>query len=363
MKTKKKKGAVQRRRNFVHAIIDLWIPDIRQLNIARITNIIREAARVGQVHVVTIKSHRFGPSAFTIFALLSESHIAVHTWPEYEYVACDIFSCGGKPQQSIRHFIKSLSPKGIAQYDIARSSPNMLGGKSQYMDGTGPGIRTLFDVRKLHIVRSRYQVIQVLSHRELGRMFVINDDVQFTERDHALYDKALLSPIKKTDAHEDILVVGGGDGLCCTYLLENQLAKSITLLELDPTVMEVCKKYFPRLSRGLNSDKVSIECGDATETIRSLPNSSFDVVVLDSTAPDTKWGNSTYSIEFFREIQRVLRPGGKLCANGTSIWFEYAMSAELIASNISTVFGEVSTSTEWIPSFGSPWAFLCAVKR
>jgi len=38
--------------------------------------------------------HQFDPYGVTGFVLLSESHLAVHTWPEYGYVSLDVYSCG-----------------------------------------------------------------------------------------------------------------------------------------------------------------------------------------------------------------------------------------------------------------------------
>lgn len=40
--------------------------------------------------------YKFDPQGVTGFLLLSASHISVHTWPEYGYVACDLFSCSGE---------------------------------------------------------------------------------------------------------------------------------------------------------------------------------------------------------------------------------------------------------------------------
>ena len=363
MRTRKARKPATRSRDFSHVIVDMWIPEVERLQIEGVTKVIKESAKAGRMHIIRVESHDFGPSAFTVFALLSESHIAIHTWPEFEYVACDIFSCSGYPKRSIMHLLRALKPKGVAKYTIARNSPNLAGVRSHFMDDTGPGIHTLFDVKKLHVVQSRFQNIQVLAHQEFGRMLVINNDVQFTERDHVLYDRTLLSPIMKYGRLREILVIGGGDGLCCTYLLENNLADKITLLELDPAVITVCQRYFPALSNGLKSDKVSMKFGDAAKTIRSLPESTFDAVVVDSTAPDSKWGKGTYSPEFFENVYRVMKSGGLLCVNGTSIWFEYEMSAELIASNIASVFEKVSRTQEWIPSFGSPWVFYSARKQ
>jgi S-adenosylmethionine decarboxylase len=39
--------------------------------------------------------YKFSPHGITGYLLLSASHISIHTWPEYAYVTCDVFSCGG----------------------------------------------------------------------------------------------------------------------------------------------------------------------------------------------------------------------------------------------------------------------------
>lgn len=42
--------------------------------------------------------YRFSPHGITGYLLLSASHISIHTWPEYAYVTCDVFSCGGEAE-------------------------------------------------------------------------------------------------------------------------------------------------------------------------------------------------------------------------------------------------------------------------
>ncbi|MCH7814259.1 MAG: adenosylmethionine decarboxylase [Planctomycetes bacterium] len=41
-------------------------------------------------------SHHFEPQGVTALALIAESHVAVHTWPEYGYAAIDVFTCGDR---------------------------------------------------------------------------------------------------------------------------------------------------------------------------------------------------------------------------------------------------------------------------
>lgn len=45
--------------------------------------------------------YRFSPHGITGYLLLSASHISIHTWPEFGYVTCDIFSCGGEDEAKV----------------------------------------------------------------------------------------------------------------------------------------------------------------------------------------------------------------------------------------------------------------------
>lgn len=56
---------------------------------------LRAAAKAAKATVLEVKLHKFGAEdGFTGVALLAESHISIHTWPEYSYAAIDIFMCG-----------------------------------------------------------------------------------------------------------------------------------------------------------------------------------------------------------------------------------------------------------------------------
>lgn len=74
------------------------------------------ALEAGGFHVVAHASHRFGGGGggVTGFFLLSESHLAFHTYPEFGYLALDLFSCGGaRPDEAIRHLTRELRPTAV----------------------------------------------------------------------------------------------------------------------------------------------------------------------------------------------------------------------------------------------------------
>ncbi|HOD53275.1 MAG TPA: adenosylmethionine decarboxylase [Candidatus Cloacimonadota bacterium] len=53
-----------------------------------------EACKIAQATVVTNTFHEFSPFGVSGVVVIAESHVAIHTWPEYNYAAVDIFTCG-----------------------------------------------------------------------------------------------------------------------------------------------------------------------------------------------------------------------------------------------------------------------------
>mgnify|MGYP000277116149 CR=1 FL=1 len=78
-----------------------------------IHDILTEAAQVADATILEMRLHDFGPEyGFTGFALLAESHISVHTWPEHGYCAIDIFMCGRvAPEKSLAVLRTYFNPK------------------------------------------------------------------------------------------------------------------------------------------------------------------------------------------------------------------------------------------------------------
>ena len=55
-----------------------------------------EAAKIGKLEVLKVDTYKFEPHGVTGYALLADSHISIHTWPEEDIVRCDLFSCNPK---------------------------------------------------------------------------------------------------------------------------------------------------------------------------------------------------------------------------------------------------------------------------
>ncbi len=74
-----------------HVILELW--DAKNANsAATIEKALRQACEIGNLDLVKIFIHQFSPYGVSGVALLAESHITIHTWPEYGFAAVDIYS-------------------------------------------------------------------------------------------------------------------------------------------------------------------------------------------------------------------------------------------------------------------------------
>ena len=95
-----------------HCVAELYGCDHTILdNEKLLKELIREAVDVAGATLLEICSHKFSPQGVTLVALLSESHISIHTWPEDGNVALDVFTCGEcKPDLAIMHIIKVVNP-------------------------------------------------------------------------------------------------------------------------------------------------------------------------------------------------------------------------------------------------------------
>ena len=92
----------------------------------KLKNIVVEAARLANMSLVDVRSWRFGglKGGVSVIALVLESHIALHTWVEYQYATIDIYTCGAKsnPWKAFNYILEKLKPKDYTVNYADRSS-------------------------------------------------------------------------------------------------------------------------------------------------------------------------------------------------------------------------------------------------
>ncbi len=105
----------------IHLIAEFWGSKIIE-DSKKIEEILVGAAIVAKSTPLKVAIHKFSTQGITGVVLLAESHIALHSWPEMDYLAIDIFTCGEKtmPEKSLSHLKKAFQPKKITFKKIKR---------------------------------------------------------------------------------------------------------------------------------------------------------------------------------------------------------------------------------------------------
>ena len=112
-----------------HLLLELYRCDCEKLNdesFLRCT--LNRAAKLANATVLNLISNKFEPQGVTAIALLAESHISIHTWPESNYSAVDIFTCGKNmmPELASQYLIQSLMVKEHSLRVIKRNPPQAV---------------------------------------------------------------------------------------------------------------------------------------------------------------------------------------------------------------------------------------------
>ncbi len=96
-----------------HLVVDAWESPAELLNDPEcIRGALMDAVSVGGATLIDLCVHQFSPHGVTATATLAESHIALHTWPEYGYFAADLFFCGaGNPRKALEFLTQVLQAK------------------------------------------------------------------------------------------------------------------------------------------------------------------------------------------------------------------------------------------------------------
>ncbi len=121
-----------------HILVDLYRCDAELLNdVAYIEEHLKQAAHAAGATIVGSTFHRFSPHGITGVLAIQESHLAIHTWPEYGFAAVDLFTCGEgidpwRAYESIKTALRAVHGTAV---EMRRGQPALIPGDSPQMDG------------------------------------------------------------------------------------------------------------------------------------------------------------------------------------------------------------------------------------
>lgn len=342
-----------------HILVEFNSCNSEKLNdVAFIEQSMIKAAEIAGATVINSTFHHFSPWGVSGVVVIQESHLAIHTWPEYRYAAVDLFTCGDSvnPWVSFNH-LKEAFEANFSALEMNRGSLEVIK-KTDYKakdhrssplpesevgrriernvwftdkdDNQALSLRYTGEV--LFDETTPYQRVRVLESYAYGKMLTINNMVMCTERDEAHYHEMIVHPLLQAQLNsnqvENVLVIGGGDGGTVRELLKYDSIKAIDMIEIDQAVVEASKKFLPTISRGLSHPKVNLQIGDGIEFVKKSTEGKYDIIIVDGSDPVGP-AEGLFSHEFYRNCYKALKANGALITQGESPMFHQETFVEL----------------------------------
>ena len=318
--------------------------------------VIRKIADAAKVTILNISKHKFEPHGFTILALLAESHISFHTFPEKGIISFDFFTCGKiKPSIAIDIIKKEFDYKRIIKKEFARDT------KMLYPDiYSSTGLKKTYVVNNVleDFISKIGQHIEVLDLEQFGKSLFIDGEIQVASSDEHLYSSTFVnSALKLNNDRDTVAIIGGGDGGLARECV-SQGCGFIDWYELDTEVVEVCNKHLSNIGKK-STEKNSVKCiwGDAFESIKSVEDNRYDQIFVDLNDSQSCINLTAKNID---SLIRILKPKGVITAQIGS-QDEKPEQVKNWLSVFNKNFGNTTLDRVYIPSFDCSWNFSSSI--
>ena len=320
--------------------------------------LVYKIAKKAKVTVLEISKYKFEPQGFTLVALLAESHISFHTFPEKGIISFDFFTCAKiNPIVALDILKKEIKHKRIVKKEFNRDTV-------EYYDDiySSPGIKKHYIVNNvLEDFTSKVgQHIEILELEEFGKSLFIDNELQVAEKDERLYSSTFVnSGLKLNSDKNNSAIIGGGDGGVARECI-SQGFNYIDWYELDPEVVDVCEKHLSKIGKKATS-KNSVQCiwGDAFESIKKVEDNKYDKIFVDL-------NDDQYCIDLaaknINSLKRILKHNGTITAQvGSQDKKPKQVDKWLKLFNES--FNNTSLDRIYIPSFDCSWNFASSINK
>ncbi|HPZ06572.1 MAG TPA: polyamine aminopropyltransferase [Candidatus Eremiobacteraeota bacterium] len=218
----------------------------------------------------------------------------------------------------------------------------------------------LYQADIVYTKQTKYQRIIVTKWKEEINLF-LDGNLQFCSLDEYRYHETLVHPaITMSSSRENILLLGGGDGLALREILKYKDVKTITLVDIDPEMIELCSTHPLIVSLNKNSlkdTKVKYIAQDAWKFINDT-DKLFDVIIIDLPDPGNEKLSKLYSNTFYNMLGHHLSRGGIIAVQSTSTFFS-TKTFWCIYNTIEKAGFHVKPIHTLVPSFGD-WGFVLA---
>lgn len=325
---------------------------------------VKQALELADLHVVKFFSHAFEPDGITLIAIISESHFAMHTYPESNLVSLDLYTCtnGEKHAKFIDELKQFLKPENIRQAELNRGNPIDFKNANWITSYTEHGFETRYYIKELFCRhKSDFQLIEIINNDNFGKMLFLDKDLQIAESDSEIFNNAMIAPITKhAGLPEKVLILGGGDGGIVNSLVKLN-AREITVVDIDADVIHLSKKHLPQIcGNAFESEKVKVIHEDVFEFFKN--GEKYDAVVYDLTMYPEKFTSTNrknYLTQLFKKVSDSLSQNGQISIHIGSAHDK--ASIELFESIMLQLKLQVELKAIFLPSFCEERMFAYAV--
>ena len=340
-----------------HITLDI-IGTTKEYNPEFFEKLVYRIAKLAKVTVLEISKYKFEPQGFTLVALLAESHMSFHTFPEKGIISFDFFTCANvSPSVAIDVIKDGIEHTQIIKKEFNRDTVDL------YHDNySSPGLRKSYVVNKvLENFKSKAgQYIEILELEQFGKSLFIDGEIQVASTDEHLYSSTFVgSGLNLNKDNERAAIIGGGDGGVARECISKKF-NFIDWYELDPEVVEVCNKHLGDIGKKA-TEKNSVKCvwGDAFESIKKVEDDSYDKIFIDL-------NDDQFCIDLAAKnmdsLIRILKPDGVITAQvGSQDKKPKQVNNWLNVFNKN--FGNATLDRVYIPSFDSSWNFYSSINH
>ena len=373
-----------------HIIVEFYNCQPEILNsVVHIEQHMEAAARTAGATVINTTFHHFSPYGVSGVVVIQESHLAIHTWPEYGYASVDLFTCGDTVDPWVSYdFLKNAfkASHGSA-VEMRRGEMKLLKKKElnlaalrdekSAVDGVPKRTRDIWFTErdenialslkhngKLYEQQSEFQKVEVYETLAYGNMLTLDGLVMCTEKDEYVYHEMITHvPVLTHGQVSRALIIGGGDGGTARELLKHPGITEVVMVEIDSKVVEASRSFLPEVSLALDHPKLNLIIDDGIKYVGESAAESFDLVIVDSTDPVGP-GEGLFTEAFYRNVYRILKPTGVMVTQSESPRFNSKVFKEIYAC-YREIFGvsNVHCYLVYIPTYPTGmWSFSYSTK-
>lgn len=221
-----------------------------------------------------------------------------------------------------------------------------------------------YEVTLVHEEKTDFQDLQIVDHGHFGRMMILDNVVQTTERDEFVYHEMMSHvPIfAMPRPAKSVLIIGGGDGGILQECLRHDSVERVTMVDIDGRVIEVSKELL-FFKEGFNDPRLELIVGDGAAYVASeeAQSKKFDVVIVDSPDPVGP-AKVLFEAPFYKNIKECLNDDGIMVRQAGVPVFQAPELTEAV-EHISLSFPLVQVYRGVVPVYGGDMAFVIASKN